>query len=300
MLPTIRSRCQRFAFARPGLPEISTVLHRIAARRVDRDRAGRRGGDRPVGGGQLPRRRLGARPARDRLRRTRSPSPTSATCSARPTPRCSSGRSTWSPPATPAGLPAPGRRAGRLAAPTWACSSTDLLGHLRCSSCTSSWASRPADAPLTDDERARSATQAERGQRRPRCTGWSTCCATCSTRCARAPTRACRSSSRWCASAGPPTELVGRGARRSGSRRSRPAWAARPPPPRRRPRPAPAPAAPARRRRAAPPQAAPATAAAAAPADRAPHARPGPARPPSWARRDRARDRPPHRCRCSR
>jgi DNA polymerase III subunit gamma/tau len=30
MLPTIRSRCQRFAFARPGLPEISTVLHRIA------------------------------------------------------------------------------------------------------------------------------------------------------------------------------------------------------------------------------------------------------------------------------
>ena len=31
MLPTIRSRCQRFAFQRPGLPEISEVLHRIAA-----------------------------------------------------------------------------------------------------------------------------------------------------------------------------------------------------------------------------------------------------------------------------
>jgi DNA polymerase III subunit gamma/tau len=30
MLPTIRSRCQRFGFVRPGLPEISTVLHRIA------------------------------------------------------------------------------------------------------------------------------------------------------------------------------------------------------------------------------------------------------------------------------
>jgi DNA polymerase III subunit gamma/tau len=30
MLPTIRSRCQRFTFARPGLPEISAVLHRIA------------------------------------------------------------------------------------------------------------------------------------------------------------------------------------------------------------------------------------------------------------------------------
>ncbi len=31
MLPTIRSRCQRFAFFRPGLPDISTLLHRIAA-----------------------------------------------------------------------------------------------------------------------------------------------------------------------------------------------------------------------------------------------------------------------------
>ncbi|HSD01067.1 MAG TPA: DNA polymerase III subunit gamma/tau [Gaiellales bacterium] len=31
MLPTIRSRCQRFAFFRPGLPEISTLVHRIAA-----------------------------------------------------------------------------------------------------------------------------------------------------------------------------------------------------------------------------------------------------------------------------
>ena len=30
MLPTIRSRCQRFVFQRPGLPEIGAVLHRIA------------------------------------------------------------------------------------------------------------------------------------------------------------------------------------------------------------------------------------------------------------------------------
>ncbi|MGN6380397.1 MAG: DNA polymerase III subunit gamma/tau [Gaiellales bacterium] len=30
MLPTIRSRCQRFVFSRPGLPEIGTVLHRVA------------------------------------------------------------------------------------------------------------------------------------------------------------------------------------------------------------------------------------------------------------------------------
>jgi DNA polymerase-3 subunit gamma/tau len=31
MLPTIRSRCQRFSFQRPGLPEIAEVLNRIAA-----------------------------------------------------------------------------------------------------------------------------------------------------------------------------------------------------------------------------------------------------------------------------
>ena len=30
MLPTIRSRCQRFTFTRPGLPEIGAVLHKIA------------------------------------------------------------------------------------------------------------------------------------------------------------------------------------------------------------------------------------------------------------------------------
>src|SRR5437763_6591165 len=31
MLPTIRSRCQRFVFQRPGLTEIAEVLRRIAA-----------------------------------------------------------------------------------------------------------------------------------------------------------------------------------------------------------------------------------------------------------------------------
>src|SRR6185312_17473411 len=30
MLPTIRSRCQRFAFFRPNVSELSEVLHRIA------------------------------------------------------------------------------------------------------------------------------------------------------------------------------------------------------------------------------------------------------------------------------
>jgi DNA polymerase-3 subunit gamma/tau len=30
MLPTIRSRCQRFTFTRPGLPEIGAVLHKVA------------------------------------------------------------------------------------------------------------------------------------------------------------------------------------------------------------------------------------------------------------------------------
>jgi len=40
MLPTIRSRCQRFVFFRPGLPELSTVLHRTAeAEKIDIDPA---------------------------------------------------------------------------------------------------------------------------------------------------------------------------------------------------------------------------------------------------------------------
>lgn len=40
MLPTIRSRCQRFAFQRPGLAEISEVLRRIAtAERIEIDDA---------------------------------------------------------------------------------------------------------------------------------------------------------------------------------------------------------------------------------------------------------------------
>jgi DNA polymerase III subunit gamma/tau len=40
MLPTIRSRCQRFVFFRPGLPELGTVLHRISeAEKIDIDPA---------------------------------------------------------------------------------------------------------------------------------------------------------------------------------------------------------------------------------------------------------------------
>lgn len=40
MLPTIRSRCQRFVFFRPGLPDIGAVLHGIAeAERIDIDPA---------------------------------------------------------------------------------------------------------------------------------------------------------------------------------------------------------------------------------------------------------------------
>ncbi len=40
MLPTIRSRCQRFVFQRPGLPEIGAVLHHVAeAESIDIDPA---------------------------------------------------------------------------------------------------------------------------------------------------------------------------------------------------------------------------------------------------------------------
>ena len=130
MLPTIRSRCQRFAFFRPGLPEISTLLHRIAAAESDRDRPGRGVARRAGRLGQLPRRRVGARPARHRLqrpdRRRRRPRP----CSARPTPGSSSTSWIGSPPRDAAGCLVAvdaqadaGSDLGTLV--------TDLLAHLR-------------------------------------------------------------------------------------------------------------------------------------------------------------------------
>ena len=63
VLATVRSRCQTFLFARPRLPEIVTLLRRVAdgegLRRARRGARARRAG----GEGQLPRRGVDARPA---------------------------------------------------------------------------------------------------------------------------------------------------------------------------------------------------------------------------------------------
>ena len=67
MLPTIRSRCQRFAFHRPTHAETSELLEPDRGGRGDRDRRRRDHDGRARRRRQLPRRRLAARPAADRV-----------------------------------------------------------------------------------------------------------------------------------------------------------------------------------------------------------------------------------------
>ena len=72
LLDTIKGRCQAFAFARPSVEEIRVVLRRIAAAEgieADEDALGLIARSAPR---LVPRRRLAARPARDRVRRRRS------------------------------------------------------------------------------------------------------------------------------------------------------------------------------------------------------------------------------------
>ena len=68
VMATIADRCQRFDFQRPSLEQISEVLSRVAAAEEIEVEDGRRGDDRPLGLGQLPRRARHPRPA-GRLRR---------------------------------------------------------------------------------------------------------------------------------------------------------------------------------------------------------------------------------------
>ena len=91
VLPTVRSRCQTFVFARPRLPELVRQLRRDRRRREDR--RARRGAlaDRARGARLLPRRRLDARPALGRRREERSPCRPCSSCSARSRRRRSSG-----------------------------------------------------------------------------------------------------------------------------------------------------------------------------------------------------------------
>ena len=218
MLPTIRSRCQRFVFDRPGLPEIATVLHRIAqAESIEIE---------PAAIAVVA--RAAAAASATRSRRSTSCPPPATNGSGSPTCASCSGTTDTEVLFRTLDLVADGDAAGCLrviaAQVDWGrrpghagrpiCSATCAR-----SSCASSWAScRPRSPPPTTS--ARASPPRPSGSARPRCTGWSTCCATSSIRCARAPIRGCRSSSRWCASAGRPASSSG-GARSSGSRGSR-------------------------------------------------------------------------------
>ena len=204
MLPTIRSRCQRFAFFRPGLPEISTLLHRIAARR-ERSRST------PAAVS------LVARAASGSFRDAVSALDQLATACSGPIGvddvRALLGT-------TDAGIlfdlvdrVAAADAAGCLVAVDAQADAgsdlgtlvTDLLAHLRLIFLQQQLGQLPAEAAVTDDERARDRRARPSGSSRRPSTGWSTSSAACSTTCARAPTRACRSSwrsSRTCRPAG--------------------------------------------------------------------------------------------------
>ena len=111
MLPTIRSRCQRFAFHRPTHAEIGEVLDRIAvAESIEIDPSA-------VSLVAAPPAAASATPSRcstscARPARSGSPPRTPASCSARPTRSRCSPHSTWSPRATP-----PARCAGSTSWP---------------------------------------------------------------------------------------------------------------------------------------------------------------------------------------
>jgi DNA polymerase-3 subunit gamma/tau len=160
MLPTIRSRCQRFAFVRPGLPEISTVLHRIA--RLESIEV------EPAAVAMIARSAAGsfrdAVSALDQLATARPEAVTVADV------RDLLGTTDAEVLFRTLDLVADGDAAGALRlvdaqADAGADLGTlvgDLLGHLRWLFLHQQLGELPADAPLTDDERARIGSQAER------------------------------------------------------------------------------------------------------------------------------------------
>ena len=196
VLPTVVDRCHRFDFARPTVEQIATVITRVAAAGVDRDRARRRRAARPPRDRLVPRRARHARAARDLHGHGRSRPTTSSRCSASPTPTCSSRPSTPSPPATPAPR--------WLAAARLADTGRDIAQFLKRPRGPRARPARRPDArrgpapscALTPDRDERLAEQAG-ARRRARA---SCACSTCWPRpCARsrtAPTRARASSSR--------------------------------------------------------------------------------------------------------
>jgi DNA polymerase III subunit gamma/tau len=160
MLPTIRSRCQRFAFARPGLPEISTVLHRIArAESIEIEPAAVTTIARAAGGS--------FRDAVSALDQLATACPDAITVAAV---RDLLGTTDAEVLLRTVDLVADGDAAGcRRLVDEQADSGTDLgmlvsdlLGHLRFVFLDQQLGELPADAPLTEDERARIAAQSGR------------------------------------------------------------------------------------------------------------------------------------------
>ena len=160
MLPTIRSRCQRFAFVRPGLPEISTVLHRIArAESIEVE---------PAAVAMIARSAAGSfRDAVSALDQLATACPEGITVA---DVRNLLGTTDAEVLFRTLDLVADGDAAGALRlidaqADAGADLGTlvgDLLGHLRWLFLHQQLGELPADAPLTDDERARIGSQAER------------------------------------------------------------------------------------------------------------------------------------------
>jgi DNA polymerase III subunit gamma/tau len=160
MLPTIRSRCQRFAFVRPGLPEISTVLHRIArAESIEVE---------PAAVAMIARSAAGSfRDAVSALDQLATACPEAITVA---DVRNLLGTTDAEVLFRTLDLVADGDAAGALRlvdaqADAGADLGTlvgDLLGHLRWLFLHQQLGELPADAPLTDDERARIGSQAER------------------------------------------------------------------------------------------------------------------------------------------
>jgi DNA polymerase-3 subunit gamma/tau len=160
MLPTIRSRCQRFAFARPGLPEISTVLHRIArAESIDIE---------PAAVAVIARAAAGSfRDAVSALDQLATACPEAITVA---DVRNLLGTTDAEVLFRTLDLVAAGDAAECLRLVDTQADSgadlnmlvSDLLGHLRWLFLHQQLGELPADAPLTDDERARIGAQAER------------------------------------------------------------------------------------------------------------------------------------------
>ena len=160
MLPTIRSRCQRFAFARPGLPEISTVIHRIArAESIEIE---------PAAVAMIARSAAGSfRDAVSALDQLATACPEAITVA---DVRDLLGTTDAEVLFRVLDLVADGDAAGCLrlvdaqadAGADLGMLVSDLLGHLRWLFLHQQLGELPPDAPLTDDERARIGSQAER------------------------------------------------------------------------------------------------------------------------------------------